>query len=112
MKQKYYLQINYLRLLALTIAICFVSVVLFVVLAVYSENGDGIETGFHIIRTLFIILDFPSIIFSEVTAFSGWLNFATGMLVSALFDSLLIEIVIIIYSRFVFKKTIGSNATN
>jgi hypothetical protein len=111
MKQKYYLQINYLRLLTLTIAICFVSVVLFVVLAVYSENGDGTETGFHIVRAIFNVLNFPAIIFFKVMVFSGWLNLAAGILLSALFDGFLIEIIIIIYSRYVLKKRTGGNAT-
>jgi hypothetical protein len=76
MKQKYYLHIKYFRLMALTIAICFVSVVLFIVLAVYSETGNGTETGFRIVRALFNILNFPAIIFFKVIVFSGWLNLA------------------------------------
>jgi|GEM_PF-5165600 hypothetical protein len=95
MKQKYYLQINYARLLLSIITCCFINFILFFVVFAYQETGNGTENGFYIARSIFILLDFPLYILSEFFVFSTWINFIIGLLASAVFNSLLLEAFII-----------------
>ena len=92
MKQKYYLQINYLRLLASIAIIGFASFILFFVCAIYSENGNGSEMGFYISRALFLFFNFPVAFLSNAL---GWMGLVMGMLSGTIFYGLLIEFVFV-----------------
>jgi len=75
------------------------------VLGAHEETGAGSETLYNIAGVLFNILRFPVVTFEER------ISFGAGMLISAILDSLLIEFVLLVFSRYLFKKIIGSNAT-
>ena len=99
MIQKYHLQINYWRLLGITVLIAVAFFALLFLIVAYEESDLGYKMIYKTAGVLFQIIAFPYFLYAKFNGLNSGNAFIPGSICGIILWSVLIEILFIKYGK-------------